>query len=294
MGRLSISVPVAFERTSQSHRFRGCDIEEFVWRQNSDHEQNRNDIWNARLAKIRNLRKPDGVNEIIIEHRDFSNLGKWSQGVFYYGDRMADDEGYWDILVDTGSVGVVYKYDGMLKAKVEMLNWVLDIAKAYRTFPPNNPSNLPPGNKFYTKHGAINLPFIEQEKTDACFYDHSLDLRLKISMKVTHVNEQSDEGLLGRTAAALATGYSAGVDIEKIRFHKKELSGLKGEEQVLKMTNKNDTDLDFTWRFAGEKNSGERPMILITMETPDGNLEEKLKIWDAILDSFKPMYKTEK
>ena len=41
---------------------------------------------------------------------------------------------------------------------------------------------------------------------------------------------------------------------------------------------------------AGEEDSGKRPEIQITMESADGALEEKIKVWDAILDSFKPKY----
>ena len=45
------------------------------------------------------------------------------------------------------------------------------------------------------------------------------------------------------------------------------------------------------WRYAGKKDSGEYPEIVLEMESPDGNLKEKLKIWDAILESMKPLYK---
>lgn len=48
--------------------------------------------------------------------------------------------------------------------------------------------------------------------------------------------------------------------------------------------------LSVAWRFAGRKDSGEQPKILVTMESADGRLEEKLQIWDAVLNSLQPMY----
>lgn len=290
MGRFSISVPIEFERTSQSHRFRGCNIEEFLWHQNSNREQAGKRVWDNHLSEIHKLRKPDGVDKLIIDSRKISNFKSFAEGVFYYGNYISARRGNWDILVDKGQTGVWLKYRGDLKAKEEMLNWVIDIVKAYRTYPPNNPSSLPSGNWYYTKYGAINLPFFEQEQTEASFYYRPLDLKLKIEMNDTHTEEAPDEGLIGRTTAVITTGYAAGVDIERIRSRKREIAGLKGEEEVDRMTSKDGTELDFGWRYAGEKNSGERPEILITMDSPDGNLDEKLKIWDAILDSLQPMY----
>lgn len=294
MGRFSISVPVDFERISQSHRFRACTIDEFIWPQNTDHEQARLRIWNTRLAEINKLRKPRGVSKIIIEEKATPKAGQWIKSVYYYGNYAADDEGYWDLLIDAGPVGVLFKFDGLLEGKDELFNWVLSIAKAYRTYPPNNPSGLPPGNWFHTKYGAINLPFFEQEKTEARFYHRPLDMRLEIEMNETHTVEALDEGLIGRTTAVIATGYAGGVEIERIRSRKRMVAGLSGEEEIDRMTDKDGTELDFGWRYAGQKGSGEHPEILITIDTPDGNLDEKLQIWDAILDSFKPMYKTGK
>ena len=78
-------------------------------------------------------------------------------------------------------------------------------------------------------------------------------------------------------------------DIKKIRSAKRKIADLDGEEEVIRATAQGSTQLDFGWRFAGRKESGDYPKIRIRMESADGGLEEKLKVWDALLNSFKPI-----
>jgi hypothetical protein len=180
-------------------------------------------------------------------------------------------------------------FRGDISEKEEMLNWIIDIAKSYH---PRAASNgFDEKNSFHLKDGLISLPYIEQESTYARFLRQSLELKLEIEMNDTHVDEPKDEGLLARTAAAILTRFAFGVDIHKIRSRDRKVAGLNGEEQVVRMKDKDGTELDFTWRYAGKKDSGEYPKIVVTMESPDGKLDEKLKVWDAILDSMKPLYK---
>ena len=57
------------------------------------------------------------------------------------------------------------------------------------------------------------------------------------------------------------------------------------------MSGKNDTELFFAWDYQGKENSGEHPEIKIELECLEGNLKEKLSIWDKMLDSFRPVTK---
>ena len=77
--------------------------------------------------------------------------------------------------------------------------------------------------------------------------------------------------------------------VERVEPGNLQLAGLDGEEEVLSATAQGKTQLDFGWRFAGRKESGDYPKIRIRMETADGQLDEKLKLWDALLNSFKPV-----
>ena len=64
---------------------------------------------------------------------------------------------------------------------------------------------------------------------------------------------------------------------------------MMGEEEVDLMKSKDDAKLSFAWIYSGKKDSGVFPEIEITMDAPDGQLDEKLKLWDALLNSFKPV-----
>jgi hypothetical protein len=65
---------------------------------------------------------------------------------------------------------------------------------------------------------------------------------------------------------------------------------MKGEESILRISEDGEKTIMFTWEFNGKEDSGEYPTTTIEMEAPDGKLDEKIAIWDAVLDSMKPMF----
>ena len=287
LGRFSIAIPSDLKAVVQTHRFRGCEIREFVWPQGSDRLQVMDRIWHERIKEIGKLEPPEGTRNVIIEERLNPVTKPLVKGVYYYGDNEANDEGYWDLLLDAGPVGVWFKFDGLLEGKEELYNWVLQVAKGYEYR--NQISTVSPQkDRYYLKYGAINRPYKSQEHTYARFEGHPLDMKLEIEMQETRHVEQN--GLKERLDAAVETNSATGVDIDKIRSKKRTCAGLKGEEMIVRMRDRDKTELTFAWEYAGEVDSGERPEIQITMESPDGQLEEKVRMWDAILDSFKPMY----
>jgi len=293
IGRFSIDVPINMKLVDRESKLRLTELREFFWQRNSDRDSIRSEAWNARIAEIKKLRPPADKKMALIETRDFPGLGKWAKGVFYYDNYMLAKEAKWDLLIDYGPIGVWLETDSAIVDPNninKMVRNITNIANAYQYIPTQSSTHLYPEDAYHLTHGYINLPYRWQETSKTCFYFHPLSLRLEIEMNDTHTEEAPDEGLIGRTTAVITTGYAAGVDIERIRSRKREIAGLKGEEEVDRMTGIDGTELDFGWRYAGEKNSGERPEILITMDSPDGNLDEKLKIWDAILDSLQPMY----
>lgn len=290
IGRFAVDIPAEMTLDHQGQTIRYTDIEEVAWPAGVPHEKAREAEWDRRLSRIRNLTPPRGKNQVILETRDIPALGKRAKAVLYYSSDVSSRTGDWELLVDTGTSGVWFRYNGVLTAKEEMLAWVIGVANAYqsRRFGDLIPT---PGNWFYTRTGAVNLPFLEDESAYARFEGHPLGLKIQIEMNEIHIDELPKEGLLARTAAAIATGYAVGVDVDRIRSQKRTVAGLEGEEEVDRMTDQYRTALSFAWRFAGKKNSGELPEILIHMESADGKLEEKLKIWDFVLDSMKPLYK---
>lgn len=293
IGRFSIAIPIRMKLDGCSHRLRLTSIEEVVWSNSTGREVIRDRLWKNRVAEIEKRDPPDGKRSVIIEQRDFDGLGQWAKGVFYYKSCVSLKEGIWEVLIDYGPSGILLKTDSAFTDSENVKKLVRNIdavAKAYHPKSIHNRGKL--GECFYLPNGALDLPYRWQEEIYARFEGHPLDLKLEIDMTDVHVDEPKREGLLARTAAAILTGFAFGVDIKKIRSHDRKVAGIVGEEQVVRMKDKDESQLDFTWRYAGKKDSGEYPKIVISMESPEGNLDEKLKIWDAILDSVKPLYKT--
>ena len=283
IGRFSIDVPAEMKEAARTHEFRYAQIEEFLWPQNMDREEARKEVWAKRIAEINSISPPKGKKKTIIEEKELSGIGKKAKAVFYYRSDTADDEGFWDLLVDYGNVGVWFKFRGLLEAKEEMLAWISDIARSY------NNSRQAKDNSFHTALGNLSLPYFEQESSHVRFEGHPLDLMLSIEMTETHSVEET--GLVDRLKTAIATNFAPTVDVEQVRARKRTVAGLPGEEIVSVMSDKDGTIIDFGWEYAGKEDSGEHPEIQIIMEAPEGKLDEKLRIWDSTLDSMKPLYR---
>jgi len=290
IGRFELDMPKTFSLAVQSQRIRYAQIIEVPWPKGALHELARQQLWDARIAEIKKLDPPEGRSDVVIETRDFPDVGELTKGVFYFGSDMTDTSANWDVLLDTRPVGVWLKSD---RSKVtpqgieKMIRNLTNIARAYRSGDPLSQGIK--GDWFYTQHGAINLPYMEQEKTYARFENESLGLTLEFDTTETHKDEVKGHGLLGRLDAVIESGFAGGVKMDHVRKRTRTLAGLDGEELVLRAHDGETTRLSFTWRFSGKKDSGQQPKIVVDMESPDGQLEEKLKIWDAILDSFKPV-----
>ncbi|BBA71566.1 T6SS immunity protein Tli4 family protein [Geobacter sulfurreducens] len=292
IGRFAIDVPAEMKLVHQWQRLRYAEIEEFAWPGSVPRERARDEAWKRRLAEIGKLTPPKGKERVIIETRDFPGLGDWARGVFYYGNYMMVNEGKWSVLLDYGNAGVwIETRSAIIETENinKMLRNINNIATSYTTrrFGELKPSS---GYWFYTKHGALDLPYLRQETAAARFEGHPLGLEIDIETTEIHKEEAENHGLIGRTTAVIVTGYAAGIDIKRIRSRTRVVTGLKGDEEVDRMDDGTRSVLSFAWRFAGRKDSGEHPKILITMECADGHLEEKLQIWDAVLNSLKPMY----
>ncbi|ADI85921.1 hypothetical protein KIP69_15410 [Geobacter sulfurreducens] len=289
IGRFAIDVPAEMKLVHQWQRLRYAEIEEFAWSGSVPRERARDEAWKKRLTEIGKLTPPKGKERVIIETREFPGLGAWARGVFYYGDYMIAKEIHFDVLFDAGMSGVWMKIHGISKEAMEK-----NLSNISRSYQPRRFGDLklPPGNWFYTERGAINLPYLEQETAAARFEGHPLEVKLVIKTVETRKIEPEGHGLLGRLGALLATRFAGNVEIEKIRTGKRIVAAMPGEETILRADEDGRKELSFMWRYAGEKDSGEHPKILIEMESADGRIEEKLQIWDAILNSLKPMYGT--
>ena len=287
IGRFEIDVPKTFTLAIQTQKLHYVEITEIPWLKDVPREQALKQLWESRLSEINKLRPPKGKDKALVDTRELSEPGKGAKSVLYLGNDASIKDGYWDLLAEMGTVAVWFKLSGLIQYQDDMLKDLIEIARAYH---PGDPlSRGVKGDWFYTRHGALNLPYMEQEEAYARFEKHPLELKLEVETKETHTDEAPNEGLLARTAAVIASGYAAGVNIERIRSRKRMLSGMMGEEEVDLMKSKDDAKFSFAWIYSGKKDSGVFPEIQITMDAKDGQLEEKLKLWDALLNSFKPI-----
>ncbi|MGB3941885.1 MAG: T6SS immunity protein Tli4 family protein [Candidatus Manganitrophaceae bacterium] len=149
------------------------------------------------------------------------------------------------------------------------------------------------GNWFYLQHGAINLPYLEQENAYVRFEGHPLGLTLEIKMNSTH-ETRPVPNLLERIEVAIRERFAPGLDVSRVRSQKRTVAGIPGEEVILRMTERGKASFLFGWDYLGRKDSGEYPRIVIKMDAfDDKHLQEQTLLWDRMLDSMKPMYRAQ-
>ena len=289
LGRFSIAMPAGMieAQGSRSHQLRYVEIKEVLWPESVSSEKAREAEWNKFVAGIKQPTLSYTASQIVIKTQDFPGLGKWAKGVFYHISGSTRS-GKWSVLIDAGSIGLWLKTSAVVIEKENVSNKSVNNINNIGMYYEVTAHNPPKQNLYYLKHGAINLPYGAQEESDVRFEDSSLDLTLRVTMHETYEVEKA--GLIEKTIAAIGSGYASGVNIEKIRSHKRTVAGLNGEEEVLREIEGKKASLNFVWEYNGKVDSGECPRIVVTMDSPDGNLDEKLKIWDAVLDSMKPMF----
>lgn len=296
LGRFSVAVPAGMnqERTS---KVRHVKIEEKLLPKEVSNEQAYTNEWNKFLTEIKKLAPPRGTDKVILRMQDFHVVGIHAKGIFYHKNGDAADEATWALLLDTGTVGALFTGRSVLVEKENkshlMLNNIENICRSYHVQNPKMSS--PKENWFYLQHGIINLPYSWQEESNAYFEGSPLKLVLTINMEMDSRHKIEEVGHIEKmrgmlAAAALQTSGS----ISKIRLDKREVAGMKGEKSILRITDDGEKTLLFTWEFNGKEDSGEYPTTSIEMRAPDGNLDEKTKIWDAVLDSMKPMFERKK
>ncbi len=281
MGRFAIDLPEDFKLEIQSQTVRYAEVSDFKWKE-KDRDKERNALWAQKIEKIKKLTPPKIRKQIIIEEKVLKGIGHEARAIAYYGNQYAPNCTYWTILADYGTVGMWLTLDGEDDG-LSIKNFT-NILKHYQ-YGFNDLTE----DSFCLNYGRIELPYLEQESTYARFAG-PMEMKLEIDMSETH--EVEKVGILESLAAALATNFAPGIDVEKIRGHKRTVAGLKGEELVTRITADMGPKLYFGWKYNGKEDSGEHPEIRISIQqAPDGNLDEKIKIWDAALDSFRPAYK---
>ncbi len=291
VGRFVIDIPVSMQYRGGSYKMRNRQINEIIWPDN-EAEKTAQSTWEKHLEEIKNLEPPTKINNALIETKNIEGIGKWCKAVYYYGYHKRPKRGYLDIMLNSGITGVWITSYGKITGKDFMYEKSSDLAKAYR--PPTHrlgkASVLKNVDSFYLQYGAIDLPFEYKESVDIGFKGHKLDKYLEFGIETDVVDKVEKVGLMKRMTAIIALKMVPGFKMEKIRSNKREIAGLSGEEIIMRGTDTddNETTINFVWEFLGKENSSHQPWIKIDMETEDGQIDEKLALWDSILDSLRP------
>jgi len=290
LGRFSMNLPSVMNQVALRNKVYFTDITTFAWVKKINHKDEREKLWNDRLISIKGLTPPDEVKDIIIDMKDFSSDEYWAKGVYYHGNSISKKQAGWDVLVDRGGYGAWFKVSGSFEKNHKMIKVLNFIISSYRA-PTNKKDFFIARQKsgYYFKYGMLDMDFKAQERTYSRFEGHPLDQYLKIKVEMNVVDEIEETNLIQRLSMALLGNFAPGISIDEIRSDQREVAGLIGEEVVIRGTEEDDSNLIFSWRFPGEKDSATAPEILIKMDSKDGNLEEKLELWDDILNSFKPL-----
>ena len=277
IGRFAIDLPEEFKLEMQSQKLRYAEVSDFRWG-SGDREKERESLWAQKIAEIKKLPKPAEKNTILIEEMDMPSLGKWAKGALYYGDYLHARREFYTILVDYGETGAWLTIGGTNKEK--MVKNFTNILTHYK-YGHERVANA----SFYLRHGEIMLPYLEQEKTYAR-YEGPMGMVLKVDMNEIHKAPER-EGIIDRTVAAMATGFASGLDIIMVRSGKRTAAGLAGEEEILQGDDGTHKNVSFDWEYLGSVESGEQPRIQITVDTKNDNMNEKVIVWDKVLNSFR-------
>lgn len=295
IGRFAIDVPVDMKLVGHTASLRYVEIEEIEWPKGIVNEQARMAEWDKLILATQKRTPPDGADKVIIRVQEFSGVGQWNKGAFYHRDGDDNEEATWNLLMDVGSSGVWLKSRSTLLEDEKISNRVAknlsNIAKSYKVIRDNKFSRQLSDTCFSLEHGIVDLPYSAQEESVVRFEGHPFNLVLDFKMEMDIEYFRETVGLIENTKEMLAAAkVLSGGSMTKIRLQEREVAGMKGEESILRIVDGEERTLQFTWEFNGKEDSGEYPTTTIEMESPDGNMDEKIKIWDAILDSMRPMF----
>ncbi len=211
------------------------------------------------------------------------DIGNWAHFIAKQQGMTGKSIVDFNLLVDYDNVFVHYSGPGALAKYDKALAWFSDIAKNFHVY--NSHAQVPVGGAFHLMLGYIRLPYDRREETYAEFDYQSQGLTL--TFKTLTVYRVEPSTLSERLEAALLTWVIPGFSVDKIHSGKRELDGLKGDELIMRTTEKHRTQIQFMWNYPGKPDSGEHPNIQIEMVTTEGDLKEQRQVWEQVLAGFR-------
>lgn len=278
LGRFAVSLPQECQLQSHAYKINQVYVEEFRWPRA---ENAYTVLWQNRLGEIGDA---DSGNGNIVEQGE---LRPGVQAVVYHplanGELLRGET-----LRRHGDNGVWYKLelaasDTSPKAIKERLATISD------AYTPLNEPVTPAGDWFYTRHGAVQLPYHGWEHVSLCWRGHALGLRVKAL--VLTAQETTANELVARFNAFTNDPAFAAMrsQIQKLRAGERKVAGLAGEEVAfVNLQQGSRLGLVCEWQYGGQRDSGKQPQFSLSLDTPAGQVEEKLALWDKILETCEP------
>jgi len=135
LGRFFIQVPNEFQLVSDRFIVNYTDIEETHWKNISDSSSEREGLWRGLIAKIKGEELPEGIQEHILEEKNFSKGNIWGKGVLYYSDPYDNSVISWTVLRDYKSHGVMFTIEGTTEHR-KLIDEIFD--KVVDEYKPDN------------------------------------------------------------------------------------------------------------------------------------------------------------
>jgi hypothetical protein len=292
VGRFCFTVPASMTRSGDAYKVQGVELEEIAWDPAAKDGWER--AWQARVAAIEALKQrretPSEATGEIVEQRVIE-AGRL-RAVRYVPAEIRSVQA-WGALLNAGSGGLWLKIDFSERNEPAAMARIREIASAYRVRAPGEPA---PAGAFHLARGVVAAPFKLDEEASARFKGHplALELAVKTGTRVEPAGPRENTGLLSRLLARgqFAVGNLSGFfgdDKVRAALGARTVSGIRGDQMILRPAKAGDPDVRYGWRAVGDVSSGAKPDIEIEMTARSSGAEkDKTAIWDAILESFRP------
>jgi hypothetical protein len=300
MGRFRFDIPASFQRKPPSLSTHDVKIESVTFpmdiqpspleRQQSSSradDMNQRTFWIGHVTEIRKSRSQLDTFEKIVSEKP---VPPGHPAVLYH---LSNDHNFGlDVLLVDGGRGAVLQTSWVVlsgdETEARERRQSLDrVVAGYRFL--STPAAQPEPGWFYVDGGAVALPYLDEgkparESMSVGFTDHSTGIE---DFHVTSDYPWSPDtrerpGFVKRTLTAL-TEWS--VSVHRMRAGKRVVAGLEGEE-LLTRSDKEGSVL-FGWVHEPEASTrGYVPKIVVELNGNDTHLDEKLGLWDRVLDSI--------
>jgi len=278
VGRLVLSLPAEMRRAGQEHVL--CSsvyVEEREWTSSNGYKK----VWSDWLQKLSEQRSPPGVWEILIEQRE---IAPRCQAVLAHDNEHDRTIRTWFALLDAGSHGVWMKCAREHHAPEQALARLYAVARSYR--PIEKRGSFLPESWFYLERGAITGFPLKGEYTSVQFEGAPLGPGHQLCVRVVP-GAEAQSGHMGRLRRALALGLSEESTVTILQTGPRRVAGFEGEELIIQVETEDSEHLRWVWSYSGQPGALHAPCIELSMHAMGDAREEKLRLWENILESIR-------